>query len=340
MKHNNVLVSIVIPVYNVIRYLDDCLNSVVNQTYSNLEIILVDDGSKDGSSKLCDKWASIDNRIKVIHKTNAGLGEARNTGIENANGEYICFLDSDDFLDSNTIECSLDTNYEIIYYGFKSVDENGKIINRKIPSPLKTVYNGDDIYTEFLPNFITDLPNNKPMNLNASSCMCLISKKVIDKFNWRFVSERKIISEDIYSMMVLFKSIKHVKIIEKDFYSYRENNNSLTRTFREDRFDKNKELYYELDKIYPNINSINFRLKYMFISYTIAYIKQLVNSNLKFKEKRKIIRRVSNDNEFKIISKEIIKIDSLKRKVFLILLRNKLIVLVYIMAVLQNKKRV
>ena len=90
------LVSVVVPVYNVENYLNRCLDSIVSQTYKNIEVILVDDGSTDMSSSMCDEWRYRDNRIKVVHKKNAGLGEARNSGIENATGKYICFVDSDD----------------------------------------------------------------------------------------------------------------------------------------------------------------------------------------------------------------------------------------------------
>ncbi len=90
---DNPLVSVVVPVYNVEKYLDRCVQSVVNQTYENLEIILVDDGSTDKSAPLCDSWAKADSRIKVVHKKNSGLGMARNTGLESACGKYIFFFD-------------------------------------------------------------------------------------------------------------------------------------------------------------------------------------------------------------------------------------------------------
>ena len=92
------LISVIVPVYKVEKYLDQCINSIVNQTYRNLEVILVDDGSPDGCPQLCDAWAKKDSRISVIHKENQGIGMARNTGMDHASGAYICFFDSDDFI--------------------------------------------------------------------------------------------------------------------------------------------------------------------------------------------------------------------------------------------------
>lgn len=98
------LVSIIIPVYRVEKYLDKCINSVVNQTYENLEIILVDDGSTDNCPQMCDEWARADTRIKVIHKENDGLANARNSGLEIVTGDYFMFADSDDWLEADMIE--------------------------------------------------------------------------------------------------------------------------------------------------------------------------------------------------------------------------------------------
>lgn len=98
------LISVVVPVYNVESYLDRCVKSIIDQTYSNLEILLVDDGSTDNSSVLCDAWALKESRIKVIHKTNGGLSDARNVGMTNSMGEYIAFIDSDDWIAPEMLE--------------------------------------------------------------------------------------------------------------------------------------------------------------------------------------------------------------------------------------------
>lgn len=121
------LISVIVPIYNVEKYLDRCVDSIINQTYKNLEIILVDDGSPDNCPKMCDDYAKIDNRIKVVHKENGGLSDARNVGMEVATGEYVSFIDSDDYIsldfyetlfqtmidnDSDIVECSVVKFYE------------------------------------------------------------------------------------------------------------------------------------------------------------------------------------------------------------------------------------
>ena len=98
------ILSVIIPVYNIKNYLEECLNSVINQTLKEIEIILVDDGSTDGSAKICDNFASKDNRIIVVHQKNQGAGMARNAGIEIANGKYITFTDGDDYLETSAFE--------------------------------------------------------------------------------------------------------------------------------------------------------------------------------------------------------------------------------------------
>ena len=97
------LITIVVPVYNVEKYLRKCIDSILNQTYKNLEIILVDDGSPDNCGQICDEYAKKDNRIKVIHKENGGVSQARNVGIDNSNGEFIAFVDPDDYIEKEML---------------------------------------------------------------------------------------------------------------------------------------------------------------------------------------------------------------------------------------------
>lgn len=124
------LVSVVIPVYNVEEYLDDCIKSVITQTYKDLEIILVDDGSTDLSPQICEQYAMRDNRIKVIHQQNKGISVARNVGMTYATGSYIYFLDSDDYIMTNAIRIMYDTiekeNSEIVFCDAETVVNSQK----------------------------------------------------------------------------------------------------------------------------------------------------------------------------------------------------------------------
>lgn len=136
------LISVIVPIYNVEKYLDRCVDSIINQTYKNLEIILVDDGSPDNCPKMCDDYAKIDNRIKVVHKENGGLSDARNAGMKVATGEYVSFIDSDDYIsldfyetlletivdnDSDIVECGVVKFYE--YNNFDEYSDDLKVTN-------------------------------------------------------------------------------------------------------------------------------------------------------------------------------------------------------------------
>ena len=141
------LISVIVPVYNTEKYIEKCVMSILNQTYKNLEIILIDDGSTDNSPQICDSLAEKDNRIAVIHQPNGGVSSARNIGLDNTHGDYITFVDSDDYIAPNMIEFLSenigDTN--IAMCGYTSVDENGNLS----PQENVTVTDGNGRITEF-----------------------------------------------------------------------------------------------------------------------------------------------------------------------------------------------
>ena len=131
------LISVIVPVYNVEKYLDRCVNSLLNQTIDNIEIILVDDGSPDLCPQMCDKYASIHSNIKVVHKQNAGLGMACNTGLNIAVGEYVAFVDSDDWVDNNMYKQMTDIasshEADIVFSGLER--NNGTMAIGTLPHP-------------------------------------------------------------------------------------------------------------------------------------------------------------------------------------------------------------
>ena len=332
------LVSVVLPIYNVEKYLDRCIESVVKQTYSNLEIILVDDGSPDGCPQKCEEWAKKDSRIKVIHKANAGLGYARNTGIENASGEYICFFDSDDYVAPGTIEKAYTTAKtdisDIVLFGHYAVDAYGKIIKTHIPSTKKESYEGSEVQDVLLPDLISmDPKTGNSVNLWLSACFCLYSMQLIEKSNWRFVSERDIISEDVYSLLRLYKTVEKVSIIPEALYYYCENEMSLTHTYRADRFERIKKFYLDCVDVCTEMQycvAVRNRIAGPFISNTIASMKMIVIANLDKKNKIKILKEIIDDDLLQKVLHEIpLNKEKMGKKLFLIAIKWKKCLLCY-----------
>lgn len=335
------LISVVLPIYNVENYLDRCINSIVHQTYDNLEIILIDDGSPDSCPQKCDEWAKKDNRIKVIHKKNAGLGMARNTGIENASGEYLCFCDSDDYIDLETInkayEVAKKNNADIVTFGINEVSSDGKIRKITIPNNIKKVYNNEDIEEELLPNLISyyNPKNGEKYNIRMSANTSLYSMDVIKKNKWRFVSEREIISEDIYSLLELYSYIKTIVILPESLYFYCENSMSLTHTYRKDRYEKIKYFYDMCIKRATELNynaEIKERLKYPYIENTIATIKMIISSDNKYREKKSDVKKIIEDKHFQTIIKQLnISKEKISRKILFLSMKYKLINICYLL---------
>ena len=276
------LVSVVIPVYKTEKYLDRCINSVVNQTYRNLEILLIDDGSPDNCPQMCDAWAEKDSRIRVIHKENQGLGMARNTGIENATGEYICFFDSDDYVDAKTVEYAFNAaqkeKADVAIFGLTTVSAKGEVKQSWIPNPSSTIYRGQAVRDDFLPDLIgADPKTGKKSNLWMSACSCLFSTSMLRKSGWRFCSERDIISEDVYSLLGLYRYVDAVVVLKQAPYYYCENQASLTRSYQPGRYQRIKYFYQECMELCCKndyLQEVMIRCAEPFLSFTISALKQ------------------------------------------------------------------
>lgn len=277
------LVTVVIPVYGVEHCLDRCVSSVAGQSHENLEILLIDDGSPDGCPRLCDAWALRDSRVRVIHKTNAGLGMARNTGIEQARGEYLCFVDSDDRIDEDTVAnayaLAQKEQADVAVFGMTAYDRAGNVTARLVPHPTQTVYTGAEVQERFLPELLSGDPKS---GFCLSACCCLISAALIRATGWRFPSEREIISEDVYALLALYRHVRKLAVLEQAPYQYIANHQSLTYTYRADRFEKNKEFYRACIALcrgcgYPQ--EVERQCAEPFLSYTITAMKQEAAQN-------------------------------------------------------------
>lgn len=221
-------VSVIIPIYQVERYIRQCVNSVINQSYKNIEVILVDDGSRDGSSLICDEYAANDNRVKVIHQENAGLSEARNRGIREATGDYIVFLDGDDFWDDeNAIGRLIDriqnTKAEVLNFSYKKYmeDTNEKIPYFKDVPEMLLTYKSKNEQLRYLTQ------NNLYI---ASACNKLIKRTLFDE-SLKFRSG--VYSEDIEWCAKLLQKADSQDFVCENFYCYRQRQDSIRHTIND-----------------------------------------------------------------------------------------------------------
>lgn len=245
MGNTNDMISIVVPIYNVEKYLPQCVNSLLNQTYKNLEIILVDDGSLDKSGEICDEFSKNDNRIIVIHKENNGLSSARNAGLEIAKGDYIGFVDSDDWLDETMYETLLklitdnDSDISCCKF-FKTADSDEKIpVNDN-----ETIQSFTNI--EGLNNFYTDLYTQTVVAWNK-----LYKRNLFDNVVYPIGK----IHEDEGTTYKLFYKANKITYTNRPLYYYRTTPNSITtRKFNKKRLDI-IDVYDEKIKFIRSINN-------------------------------------------------------------------------------------
>ncbi len=297
---NQPLISVVVPVYNVEQYLDRCVESIVNQTYTNLEIILVDDGSPDNCPTMCDEWAKKDARIQVVHKENAGLGMARNSGLAVAAGEFVCFIDSDDFVLPYAIETCLqeieENNADTILYGRNDAYPDGRIVADRC-NVTKHVYATEQIANQLLLELLED-----GVGYGVSACSKMFNLHIIQKNNIRFRSEREVISEDTFFCLDYFSKAKKAVVIPERLYCYFKNENSLSRTFRTDRHTKNNVF---LEKGIAHIGELGYPKKVMayFVSryhvFALAAMKHIVFSSLAWEEKKQELRKIYKDKHLR-----------------------------------------
>lgn len=342
------LVTVVVPIYKTEKYLDRCITSIVNQTYSDLEILLIDDGSPDSCPEMCDNWAGRDNRIRVIHKQNEGLGMARNSGIENAKGEYICFFDSDDYVALDAIEKAYQLavlkEVDVVVFGMISVNKDGAIVACSIPVDNIMYYRDEDVHSIFLPDLI-DGGHKKAQvkNLCMSACACLLSMNMITKCNWRFVSERDVISEDSYSLMMLYKSVTSVAVLKEALYFYCENDNSLTRVYRQDRYGHIQRYYKLCNALLEEMGcqkQVHKSVSGVFLSFSIAAMKQIAAADLSEGEKVEMLAQIVNDQTMQYALKDVMDRDyGLPRRILFWAMRHKYYRLCYHLLVAQNAVR-
>lgn len=290
-------VSIIIPVYNVEKYINRCVDSIINQTYKNIEIILVDDGSTDSSKEICDNY-KVDNRVVVIHKRNGGLSSARNEGIKNANGDYIMFVDSDDYSEPNYVETMFNTikelNSDLVVCGYYIEYVKQKITKEIKPESQNKVHDDSNLKESIY-------------NLQMSGCFDVVWNKLYRK---EILSKNSIVfeqtgmpMEDFIFNCEVFKNINKVVVIPELLHRYlRQGEETLVRKTDRSLLEKTIRKIDICKNLYSKYDMFDGKHKECFAKECITAMFACVpnmyrNKDLKLKDKiNEYSKMISNED--------------------------------------------
>lgn len=274
-------VTVIIPIYNVEKYLKETIESAINQTYKNIEIILVDDGSIDESGKICDTYQKKDERIKVIHKINGGLSDARNAGLEIATGKYLMFLDGDDFLELDAVENMvneiIDKNADYVIGNYINATEEGEkwekvIFDLEKYKPFKLSIN------DYINSFFV---------MNSSVCNKIFKKEFIDKLNLKFITGLP--AEDAIFTTYCFIKAEKVYYTPCVVFNYRQRKNgSISSSCTAQYFEGINKAYKIIYENFKNNNHIGY-YRFFYAKSMNYIIYKFIDSNLLEDEERKRI---------------------------------------------------
>ena len=277
-------VSVVLPIYNVEKYLKKSVQSVQNQTYRNLEIILVDDGSKDSSGRICDELSKEDSRIQVVHKNNGGLASARNSGYEVATGEYVMYIDSDDCVKEDTVKKCVDAierdKSDVVIFGYEKVSEDGNIL--EVCSWDNKIYSHNEM-TEHLYRAICEMSFGYAWNK-------LYRKSILDKSG--VLGDAKVIDrEDLIYNMELLKYWNKITYIDYVGYEYLQRSTSLLHNSNLARLNG---VEYFVERVHDiDVGEAQGKVFNMVVLHYLAdaIIKNIIwNAELNAKEKKQLIK--------------------------------------------------
>ena len=231
MENYTPKISVIVPVYNVEQYLPRCIDSILAQTFTDFELLLIDDGSTDNSGKICDEYAKKDTRIRVWHKENGGVSSARNVGLDNARGELISFIDSDDWIDKDYFEIYIRQNADIQFQGYKVIDSENNVILSP-PVQFSNAYNQESSYVILhnifrIKNFFGVIWNK------------IFQQKIIEKYNIRFPMDISIREDEIFTFEYC-RYISSLTLLPTRSYNYNVIPNSLMHRKYINPFEMNK----------------------------------------------------------------------------------------------------
>lgn len=292
----NVKVSVIVPVYNAQKYLERCVNSLLNQTMKEIEIILVDDESKDESPAMCDCFAQKDARIKVIHKENEGAGMARNAGLKTAVGKYIAFADCDDFVEPMMYEKMYMTAEKyassLVISGVIFVD--GSVFKSEGERTVKEYFEDDtqiegaDAIKELRLGIVGAMPeDSEDSKYGMSVWKNLFRRDIIENNGLRFESEREMLSEDALFMVDYIGCIERATGINGAFYNYCRNEGSISKSYKKDRFYKYNVFLKEAEKRYKkDIDKEEYQL--YIDRFSVGFCRFLCSQEIMYAEDNKI----------------------------------------------------
>ena len=275
------MISVIVPIYNVETYLEKCIDSIISQTYRDLEIILVDDGSSDKCPIICDKYAKMDNRIRVIHKSNGGLSDARNAGLDIATGDFISFIDSDDFIESTMLEAMENTivknDADICICGYREVDNRG-VTFKTIAQPFRKI-SRQEAFSYLMDGNV----------YYAIMCNKLFRKRIFEK-KYRFQVGR--IHEDEFMIHYLYGECDCIVSMEEVFYNYITRSESIMHLQRlSNREFDDVDVYIDRALFFQNIQLKEYAAQLLcFIPDDCVRVYQLVNHNAETKKRVKLIQ--------------------------------------------------
>lgn len=292
-KSDDVLVSVIIPVYNVESYLPECVESVRNQTHKLLEIILVDDGSTDNSGNLCDKYLEKDERIKVIHKLNGGLSSARNVGIQNASGEFIAFIDSDDWIENTMIQrlltACLESGSLLAMCGSYVAFSKQKIKIRRCPCKAECL-SLKEFWIKLLRTTEGDF----------ISCDKLYHHSLWKKY--KFPEGKRY--EDIRVLYKVIEQADLISTVAEPLYYYRIRSGSITSTLNPqdlELVDVGAEIRKYVDNKYPDLEKLSFEFYIKHVCGVITMIeKQSKEIRNRYRKEKKLLKQIFKNHFFDI----------------------------------------
>lgn len=288
------LLSVVVPIYNAEKYLKECIDSIINQTFRDFEIILVDDGSEDNSGTICDEYAARDSRVRVVHIEHRGVIYARKTGVAHAVGEYITFVDADDWIDKDMYEAMLShKEADVIICGMIRETDAGSLL---LPNYVEEgLYDKKKLKESFYPEMLFSFEHCEPA-VRPSLCNKVIKREILKKINFD-VDDSIVFGEDVLisypSMLVADK----IYVRREGFYHYRQNFNSVTNVYDEKLLEKFLLLH---DEVKAQFDKLGFDEKSQLAGYVAQFSmecvrKELLQNPCSLKKKMKSVKDYLND---------------------------------------------